>query len=80
MLRQNCLERNPRLEEFFSKKSKNVMIKRQDVLKTLPLDVRKSPMSFVVPSGCKDTLELPLLPEKNAKNSKKVVEIYEGCL
>ena len=59
------------------------MRKEQDLLKTLPLDVQKSPISFGVPFGCKDTLKLPLLPEKiekKAKNSGKVVEISEGCL
>ena len=66
MLNRTRLERNPRLEFFFSKKTKNViMIKEQDLLKTLPLYVRKSPMSFGVSSGCKDTLKLPLLSEKN---------------
>ena len=83
MLRQTCLSRNPRLENFFLEKSKNVMRQEQDLLKTFSLGVEKSPMSFGVPSGCKGTLKPWLLPEKiekMAKNSKKVVEISEGCL
>lgn len=57
MLNHTPLARNPRLENVFSKKSKNVVIKEQDLLKSLPFDVRMSPMSFGVPSGCKDTFQ-----------------------
>ena len=83
MLNHTCLERNPRPEIFFSKKSKNVMIQEQHLLKRFSLGVQKSPMLFGVSYGCKVTLKLPLLPEnfeKMAKNSKKAVEISEGCL
>ena len=83
MLNHIFLNRNPRPGKNFSKKSKTVKIQEQDLLKTFSLGVQKSPMSFGVPSGCKDTLKLPLLPEKlknGKKNTKKVVEISEGCL
>ena len=69
----SSLNRNTRLGNCFSKKSKNVMIQDQDLLKTFSLGVQKSPMSFGVPSGCKGTLKLriTLLPEKFVKNGKK---------